>query len=135
MRYEMLNRSGLVQRAIGDRQILEVVEPLLGRRLSRHRQHRLVATPGENEHLGRFWHIDAGPHIPRDADVPWDPRIPYPVFAVATHIFLQDCPMEAGPTGVIPGSHRSGQVPPFSHLADDDLEYGVVAPSRCGRGG
>ena len=123
MRYEMLNRSGLVQRAIGDRQILEVVEPLLGEDCHVIANTAWWQPPGENEHLGRFWHIDAGPHIPRDADVPWDSRIPYPVFAVATHIFLQDCPMEAGPTGVIPGSHRSGQVPPFNHLADDDLEY------------
>ncbi len=130
MRYEMLNRSGLVQRAIGNRRILEVVEPLLGEDCHVIANTAWWQPPGENEHLGRFWHIDGGPHLPRDADVPWDTRIPYPVFAVAAHIFLRDCPVEAGPTGVIPGSHRSGQVPPFDHLADDGLEYegrGAVA--------
>jgi len=83
--------------------------------------------PGENDHLGRFWHIDAGPHVPRDPAVPWDPRIPYPVFVVAAHIYLWDCPIEAGPTGVIPGSHTSGQAPPGNRMADDSLE-------RDGRG-
>ena len=45
--------------------------------------------------------------------VPWDPRIPYPIFAIAAHLYLRDCPIEAGPTGVIPRSHMSGQAPPF----------------------
>ena len=31
--------------------------------------------------------------------------------------------MEAGPTGVIPGSHTSGQSPPADHLSDDGLEW------------
>jgi hypothetical protein len=78
---------------------------------------------GQNEHLGRFWHIDAGPHVPRPAGVPWDSRIPYPVFAIAAHIYLWDCPIEAGPTGVIPGSHTSGQAPPTNRVADDKLEW------------
>jgi hypothetical protein len=128
-RHEMLNRSSLVQRAIGNPGILEIVEPLLGEDC-----HVIANTawrqgPGENRHLGRFWHIDGGPHVPRDAGVPWDPRIPYPIFAVAAHLYLQDCPIEAGPTGVIPGSHTSGRVPPSQRLADDDLQWegrGVV---------
>jgi hypothetical protein len=67
---------------------------------------------GDSDHGGRTWHIDSGPHIPRDPSVPWDPRIPYPIFAVAAHLYIWDCPIEAGPTGVIPGSHTSGQSPP-----------------------
>jgi hypothetical protein len=122
-RYEMLNRSGRVQEAIGHPQVLETVEFLLGEDC-----HVIANTawwqhPGDNRHLGRFWHIDAGPHVPRDPGVPWDPRIPYPVFAIAAHFYLIDCPLEAGPTGVIPGSHVSGQAPPFERLADDELEW------------
>jgi len=135
-RYEMLNRSGPVQTALGHQRILEVIEPLLGEDC-----HVIANTgwwqpPGNNDHLGRFWHIDGGPHVPRDPDVPWDPRIPYPVFAIAAHIFLQDCPVEAGPTGVIPGSHTSGQPPPRDRLADDGLEWegqGAV-PVEAGAG-
>jgi hypothetical protein len=100
-----------------------VIEPLLGEDC-----HVIANTawrqgPDENRHGGRFWHLDAGPHIPRPADVPWDDRIPYPIFAIACHIFLQDCPLECGPTGVIPGSHRSGQAPPADRRDDDDLTW------------
>ena len=122
-RYEMLNRSGLVQSAVGHRRILEVVEALLGEDCHIIANTAWWQPSGNNDHLGRFWHIDGGPHVPRDSNVPWDARIPYPIFAVATHLFLWDCPIEAGPTGVIPGSHTSGQAPPISRAADDDLEW------------
>jgi hypothetical protein len=128
-RYEMLNRSGLIQAAGAHPRVLGVVEPLLGEDCHVIANTAWWQQPGDNEHLGRFWHIDSGPHIPRDAGVPWDARIPYPVFAIATHLYLWDCPIEAGPTGVIPGSHTSGQVPPMDRAADDDLDYegrGVV---------
>jgi len=122
-RYEMLNRSAVVQRAVGHPRILEVVEPLLGEDCHVIANTAWRQRPGENDHLGRFWHIDGGPHVPRDPGIPWDTRIPYPVFAVAAHLYLWDCPVDAGPTGVIPGSHTSGQAPPMERLADDDLEW------------
>jgi Phytanoyl-CoA dioxygenase (PhyH) len=122
-RYEMLNRSGVVQRAVGHPRLLEVVEPLLGEDCHVIANTAWWQRPGENDHLGRFWHIDGGPHVPRDPTVSWDTRIPYPVFAVAAHLYLWDCPIEAGPTGLIPGSHTSGQAPPMERLADGDLEW------------
>jgi ectoine hydroxylase-related dioxygenase (phytanoyl-CoA dioxygenase family) len=122
-RYEMLNRSALVQDAVAKPRILRTIEPLLGEDCHVVANTAWWQPPTNNEHLGRFWHIDSGPHIPRPAGVPWDPRIPYPVFAVAAHLYLQDCPLEAGPTGLIPGTHTSGQAPPSDRLADDDLEW------------
>jgi len=122
-RYEMLNRSAAVQRAVGHPTILAAIEPLLGEDCHVIANTAWWQRSGENDHLGRFWHIDSGPHIPRAADVPWDTRIPYPVFAIAAHLFLQDCPIECGPTGVIPGSHTSGQSPPRKQLNDDALEW------------
>jgi hypothetical protein len=122
-RYEMLNRSALVERAVGHRRILEVVEALLGEDCHIIANTAWWQAAGNNDHLGRFWHIDSGPHVPRDSNVPWDPRIPYPIFAIATHLFLWDCPVEAGPTGVIPGSHTSGQAPPMARAGDDGLEW------------
>src|SRR6188508_2384721 len=121
-RYEMLNRSAEVQRAIGHRAILDVIEPLLGEDCHVIANTAWRQPPGESTHGGQGWHIDSGPHVPRPEGVPWDERIPYPVFAVATHLMLQDCPLEAGPTGVIPRSHTSGQAPPFDRLYDVDLE-------------
>ena len=135
-RYEMLNRSPVCQRVIGHPAILEVIEPLLGEDCHVIANTAWRQAPGDNEHAGRFWHIDSGPHLPRPAGVPWDDRIPYPVFAVAAHIFVHDSPVECGPTGVIPRSHRSGQSPPLDRLQDDDLTcdgQGVVRHHRVGR--
>ena len=122
-RYEMLNRSEVVQRAIARRETLDVVEALLGEDCHVIANTAWRQPAGESSHGGQLWHIDSGPHVPRPPDVPWDDRIPYPVFAIATHIMLQDCPLEAGPTGVIPRSHTSGQHPPFDRMNDPDLEW------------
>ncbi len=127
-RYEMLNRSAACQRAIGERRLLDVIEPLLGEDC-----HVIANTAWRNppreehRHGGGNWHIDAGPHVPRPPGVPWDDRIPYPVFAVAVHLYLMDCPIECGPTAVIPGSHRSGRHPPFDRIQDLDLTCDGVA--------
>lgn len=121
-RYEMFNRSPLCQQAIGHAAILAAIEPLLGEDC-----HVIANTcwrnpPGaERSHGGGFWHIDAGPHVPRDPGIPWDDRIPYPIFAIGAHIYLQDCDIDSGPTGVIPGSHRSGQAP--TSYDDADLTW------------
>ena len=119
-RYEMLNRSAACQRAIGHPRILAVIEPLLGDDC-----HVIANTAWRNppEFPGGFWHSDAGPHIPRPEDVPWDDRIPYPVFAIGAHILLQDCTRADGPTAVVPGSHRSGRLAPFDRMNDVDLTY------------
>ena len=128
-RYEMLNRSEACRRLVADRRILAVVEPLLGEDC-----HVIANTAWRNpprelhQHGGGNWHIDAGPHVPRPPGVPWDDRIPYPIFAVATHVMLEDCPSACGPTAVIPGSHRSGQHPPFDRVTDVNLTCDGQAP-------
>ena len=126
-RYEMLNRSEACQSAVAHPSILQVIEPLLGEDCHVIANTAWRQPEAESDHGGRFWHIDSGPHVPRDPAVAWDERIPYPVFAVAAHLFIWDCPMEAGATGIIPGSHTSGQAPPIDRMADDDLEWGEQA--------
>ncbi|MBS0470621.1 MAG: phytanoyl-CoA dioxygenase family protein [Proteobacteria bacterium] len=132
-RYGMLNRSPLAQKAIASRAILDAIEPLLGEDC-----HVIANTAWRNAagHQGGMWHCDAGPHVPRAENVPWPDAIPYPVFAIGVHIFLQDCPMEAGPTAVLPRSHRSGRLPPKDRLADLDLTFEnqapVYLPARAG---
>jgi hypothetical protein len=136
-RYEMLNRSAACQRIVSDRRLLDVVEPLLGEdcHVIANTAWRNPPRP-EHAHGGGNWHIDAGPHVPRPAGVPWDDRIPYPVFAVAVHVLLHDCPPESGPTAVVPGSHRSGQGPPLDRVKDTTLEYeghgALPLPGRAG---
>lgn len=114
-RYEALNRSAAAQRAVANPGILEIIEPLLGEDC-----HVISNTAWRNQpqrekapfDIGNPWHVDAGPHVPRPEGVPWDERIPYPVFMVGCHILLQDCPIESGPTGFVPRSHTSGRLPP-----------------------
>ena len=124
-RYEMLNRSAACQRAVGLPQVLETIEPLLGADC-----HVIANTAWRNPasqegaHGGEAWHIDAGPHVPRPEGTRWPDEIPYPVFAIGCHILLMDSRIEDGPTGAIPGSHRSGQHPPFASLMDPDLRFG-----------
>jgi hypothetical protein len=119
-RYEMLNRSAACQAAVTKPEILRVIEPLLGDDC-----HVIANTAWRNppEFAGGPWHCDAGPHVPRPEGVPWDDRIPYPIFAVATHLYLQDCTRADGPTAVVPGSHRSGRLAPFDQMGADDLSY------------
>jgi len=119
-RHGMLNRSPLSQAAIAEPAILEVIEPLLGEDC-----HVIANTAWRNVagHQGGAWHIDAGPHVPRDEGVAWPDAIAYPVFAIGMHLFLEDCPAEAGPTAVLPGSHRSGRTPPKDRLDDLSLTF------------
>ncbi len=125
-RYEMLNRSAACQRAVGHSRILEVVEPLLGEDC-----HVIANTAWRNppEFAGGVWHCDSGPHVPRSAEVPWDDRIPYPIFAIGAHILLQDCKIADGPTAVVPGSHRSGRLAPFDRMLDEELSYDGRPPA------
>jgi ectoine hydroxylase-related dioxygenase (phytanoyl-CoA dioxygenase family) len=119
-RHGMFNRSALAQKAIASRAILDVIEPLLGEDC-----HVIANTAWRNVHghQGGSWHIDAGPHVPRAEDVPWPDNIPYPIFAIGVHIFVEDCPLDAGPTAVLAGSHRSGRLPPFDRREDLSLTF------------
>lgn len=123
-RYQLFNRSALCQKAIANERILAVVEPLLGDDC-----HAINCTAWRNPPGGLenpkslYWHIDGGPHVPRPKDVDWPDGIPYPIFVIATHIYLEECSSDDGPTAVIPTSHRSGQAPPTDLRFDDDLVY------------
>ncbi|MHB8527893.1 MAG: phytanoyl-CoA dioxygenase family protein [Caulobacteraceae bacterium] len=119
-RHGMLNRSPLSQAALASRAILDVIEPLLGEDC-----HVIANTAWRNVsgHQGGTWHMDAGPHVPRPEGTPWPNEIPYPIFAIGMHLFLEDCPIEAGPTAVLPGSHRSGRQPPYDRADDLGLTF------------
>ena len=125
-RYEMFNRSALCQKIVGHRAILDVIEPLLGEDC-----HIIANTCWRNPpsagsiHGGGGWHIDGGLHIPLRNDQVWPEDIPHPVFAIGVHIFLQDCPLESGTTGVIRGNHKSGKPPPDQRM-DPDLTFNGV---------
>ena len=91
-RYEMFNHSPLCQTIAGRREILDVIEPLLGEDC------HIIANicwrnpPGEMELNGGKWHLDGGPHIPLRSDQVWPENLPHPVFAIGAHIFLYQLP-------------------------------------------
>ena len=100
--------------------ILYVIEPLLGEDCHVIANTAWRQAAGDHDHGGRFWHIDSGPHVPRPAGRALGRRAsPTRCSCVAAHLIVRDCPLEAGPTGVIPRSHTSGQAPP--DCEDDDL--------------
>ena len=123
-RYEMFNRSARCQEILGRREILDAIEPVLGDDC-----HVIACTawhnPPGSAHApcGQEWHVDGGPHVVRPEGVPWPDEIPYPIFVVAVHVYLQPCRIEDGPTAVLPGSHRSGCLPPHARRWDLDLTY------------
>lgn len=129
-RYEMFNRSASCQTLASHPALLQVLEPLLGEDChvianTCWRNSPVTSFEGDSvTHGGGLWHIDAGPHVPRSAEALWPEDWPYPVFAVGVHVYLQDCPIECGPTGVIAGSHRSGQPPPKDRADDVSLTWG-----------
>jgi ectoine hydroxylase-related dioxygenase (phytanoyl-CoA dioxygenase family) len=134
-RYEMYNHGPLCQAIVGRREILDVIEPLLGEDC-----HIIANTcwrnpPGEVGQAGA-WHLDGGPHIPLRPGQVWPENLPHPVFAIGAHIFLIDCPRKCGPTGVIPGSHKSGTHPPVDRLMDGELSWnGIKAKPLIAKAG
>ena len=128
-RHGTFNKSAAAQAAAAHPRILETIEPLLGEDC-----HIIANTswrnPADDPRAvdGGSWHCDGGPHVPRPAGVPWDDRIPYPVFAIGVHILLEDCPRACGPTGVLARSHRSGQAPPRSPNSRSAVFYDGDGP-------
>lgn len=71
----------------------------------------VTSTVSREHDEGDFWHIDDYLLMPRPRDVPWDDRIPFPVFIVSALYYLSDVDADMGPTVVIPGSHKAGYRP------------------------
>ena len=134
-RYAMLNRSAAAQRACAHPRLLSVIEPLLGEDC-----HVIANTAWRNpaghpgSHGGQSWHIDAGPHVPLPEGVRWPADIPHPVFAIGVHLYLQDCALEDGPTGVLPYL----QTMPVARLVMDGFQLKIgdapeLEPARATR--
>jgi hypothetical protein len=128
-RYQMFNHGARCQAAIAHRRILDVLEPLLGGDC-----HVIACTAWRNPPgnaltpNGLQWHVDGGPFVPMPEGVRWPAAIAFPIFVVATHLYLQDVGLDDGPTACLPGSHRGGRVPPLERCWDLDLEFDGQRP-------
>jgi ectoine hydroxylase-related dioxygenase (phytanoyl-CoA dioxygenase family) len=101
----IFERSALFQKYLELPIVLKTIEPILGKNC------HVIANAGwmtPQGYGGGPWHTDAGPQVPRSTGIPWDDRIPYPIFTIGCMLYLTDVPLEAGPTCVVPGSHKSG---------------------------
>lgn len=125
-RHNVVARSAVAREVLARREILDVVEPLLGEDC------HVICAPAWRippvGFTGQPWHTDAGPHLPRPAGVPWDDRIPYPVFVVAAHVLVEELTVADGATAVVPGTHRSGQGVPFDRMFDETIDHDGVEP-------
>lgn len=123
-RYGVFQDCPLIQEAISDARILQVLEPLLGSDC-----HVIACTSWKNPPglsptpHGLEWHIDGGPQVPIQKGRIWPSDITFPIFVVSTHLYLSDVGPSDGPTACIPGSHKSGMPPPWEHRKDDDLSF------------
>lgn len=123
-RYEMFNRSERAHAALERRELLDGLEQVLGDDC-----HVIACTawknPADPSHAprGQEWHVDGGPHVPRPEGTRWPEDVPYPIFVVAAQIYLEPCRLVDGPTSAIPGSHKSGCLPPHHQRWDLDLGY------------
>ncbi|MBK7874222.1 MAG: phytanoyl-CoA dioxygenase family protein [Planctomycetes bacterium] len=136
-RYEMFNRSEACQRALARPAILAILEPLIGDDC-----HAISCTAWKNDPgnasapNGQEWHVDGGPHVPRKAGTYWPAYIPYPIFVIAVHVFLQDVELADGPTAFVPRSHTSGTLPPHEKKWELELEYqGRASVTHLARAG
>lgn len=71
----------------------------------------MVTRPGDE---GTHWHVDEVLMMPRPEGVPWDSRIPFPVYLLTAMYYLSPVDLEGGATELVPGSEKSGRKPdPF----------------------
>jgi len=131
-RHRVLNHSALCQETVSHPSIRRTLNPVLGENF-----HVIANTAWRQDAIeqdSNAWHVDAGPHIPLPDGVEWPENIPHPIFAVGVHILLEDCPIEAGPTGVIPKSHLSGKLPADRRDQDMNFKGNVVLPLVAEKG-
>lgn len=125
----LFERSALFQEYLELPIILKTIEPILGKNC------HVIANAGwmtPQGYKGGPWHTDSGPHVPRPAGVPWDDRIPYPIFAIGCMLYLTDVPLEAGPTCVVPGSHKSGLPAPKNETPCYQGKEPLPLPCKAG---
>ncbi|GAA2682515.1 MULTISPECIES: phytanoyl-CoA dioxygenase family protein [Actinosynnema] len=108
-RHQMFRRGPEFEAMLDREPAVDVAEALLGDNC--HVIANNTVYTGPNSGIDR-WHVDETVLFPLPEGVLLDPRIEMPCYIVTALYYLDDVPLELGPTQVVPGSHRSGRLPP-----------------------
>ncbi|QKG18659.1 phytanoyl-CoA dioxygenase family protein [Actinomadura verrucosospora] len=108
-RHQMFRRGPEFAAMLDREPVVSLAERLLGDNCHVIANNTIYTAPGMGvDH----WHVDETVLVP----VPEGARLPdgmdMPCFIVTAMYYLNDVPMEVGPTQIVPGSHRSGRPSP-----------------------
>lgn len=116
-RHQMFRRGPVFAAMLDRPPVVDLAERILGDTCHVIANNTVYTEPGMGvDH----WHVDETVlvPVPRGARLP--PGMEMPCFVVTAMYYLNDVPMELGPTQIVPGSHRSGWPPPE---AEEDLVW------------
>lgn len=108
-RHQMFRRGPEFEAILDREPAVDVAETVLGDNC--HVIANNTVYTGPNSGIDR-WHVDETVLFPMLDGVRLDPRIEMPCHIMTALYYLDDVPLELGPTQVVPGSHRSGRRPP-----------------------
>lgn len=108
-RHQMFRRGEAFAAMLDRSPVVDIAERILGKDCHVIANNTVYTEPGMG--VDR-WHLDETLLMP----VPAGQRLPdgmdMPCFVVTAMYYLNEVPMELGPTQIVPGSHRSGRYPP-----------------------
>lgn len=108
-RHQMFRRGPHFERMLDLAPAVDVAEAVLGDNCHVIANNTVYTWP--NSGIDR-WHVDETVLVPVPEGVALDPRMEMPCYVMTALYYLNDVPMELGPTQVVPGSHRSGRPAP-----------------------
>ncbi|WP_194838868.1 phytanoyl-CoA dioxygenase family protein [Nocardia sp. XZ_19_369] len=108
-RHQMFRRGPAFEGMLDREPAVDVAETVLGDNCHIIANNTILTRP--NSGIDR-WHVDETVIVPVPEGVTLDPRMNMPCYVMTALYYLNDVPMEVGPTQIVPGSHRSGRFPP-----------------------
>jgi len=114
-RHQMFRRGVAFEKMLDREPVVDVAEAVLGANCHVIANNTVFTQP--NSGIDR-WHVDKTVIVPVPEGVRLDSRMSMPCYVMTALYYLNDVPLELGPTQIVPGSHRSGRYPPDR---DEDL--------------
>jgi len=110
-RHQMFRRGPQFAAMLDRAPVVDLAERILGDTCHVIANNTVYTEPGMGvDH----WHVDETVLVPVPEGAVLPAGMDMPCFVVTAMYYLNDVAMELGPTQVVPGSHRSGRLPPGS---------------------